>query len=164
MPHTMLLSLFNDNNIVFQLYEHPEVFTVNESAFLKTSIIGSHSKNLFLKNKKKQFFLVSVEDNKRVDLKALSKLYGKGGLSFGSPEELKAMLNVMPGSVTPYGLMYDKHHHITFILDKDLIAYATVNFHPLRNDMTVSISVQDFLKFCTIIQHTPSIISIPVLI
>jgi Ala-tRNA(Pro) deacylase len=127
------------------------------------TIGGAHSKNLFLKDKKDNFFLVSIIDQKRVDLKILSKRYGKGGLSFATAECLKALLDLMPGSVTPYGLLNDIENKVTFILDEDFLSHSLINFHPLRNDMTVSVAPNDFLTFCTRIDHTPSITPIPVL-
>jgi Ala-tRNA(Pro) deacylase len=163
MEHLNLLKVLDEAQIPFVLYEHPPLFTVEEAFEFNRTIEGSHSKNLFLKDKKNQFFLVSVLEHKRVDLKQLSKTYGKGGLSFAKEKDLKAILNLMPGSVTPYGLMHDLKCQVIFLLDQDLIAHEKVNFHPLRNDMTVSVDSLDFLKFCTIVQHTPSIINIPVL-
>jgi Ala-tRNA(Pro) deacylase len=163
MEYLKLLQLLHDSEIVFALHEHPPLFTVEEAFEFNRAIEGGHSKNLFLKDKKNQFFLVSVLEHKRVDLKQLSKTCGQGGLSFAKAEDLKAILNLMPGSVTPYGLMHDVGCQVMFLLDQDLISHPKVNFHPLRNDMTVSVDSLDFLKFCTIVQHTPSIINIPVL-
>lgn len=163
MTHKDLFKLLDDFQIAFELYEHPPLFTVEEASEFNRSVKGGHSKNLFLKDKKNQFFLISVIDTKRVDLKTLSKSYGNGGFSFGNTKELKAVLNLTPGSVTPYGLINDQEGKVIFLLDKDLVAKDKVNFHPLRNDMTVSVCSRDFLKFCDIIQHYPSIINIPIL-
>lgn len=163
MPHSILFQLLQDHQIPFVLYQHTPLFTVEEGLEVNHSIEGGHSKNLFLKDKKNQFFLVSVAEIKRINLKELSKTYGKGGLSFANSEELKTLLRLTPGSVTPYGLMHDSNYQVMFLLDQDLIAHEKVNFHPLRNDMTVSVDSRNFLKFCDIVQHTPSIIHIPIL-
>lgn len=163
MPHLRLFSIFQDHDITFVELEHPPLFSVGDEIALGIVIPGANSKNLFLKDKKNNFFLVSVINHKRVDLKALSKLYGKGGLSFASSEYLKALLELTPGSVTPYGLLNDTEHKVTFILDEDFLEHNLINFHPLRNDMTVSVAPNDFLTFCAHINHTPSIIQIPVL-
>ena len=155
------INLLHEHQLPYQLHEHEPVFTVEEGKQVSTKIQGAHSKNLFLRDKKKTFFLVSVLDHKRVDLKALSKLYGKGGLSFGSANELDDKLKLTPGSVTPYALLHDIKQEVIFLLDEDFLKFEVVNFHPLRNDLTVSINIKSFLRFFDIINHVPEIIVIP---
>jgi Ala-tRNA(Pro) deacylase len=163
MPHTELLSLFEQHDIPFIVHEHPPLFTVDDSAIHSVSIEGGNSKNLFLKDKKNRFHLVSVLDYKRVDLKELSKTLGSKGLSFAHESHLLRLLNLTPGSVSPYGLINDTLHDVQFVLDRDFLTCPIINFHPLRNDMTVSVEPQHFLRFFQIIQHPPSITSIPII-
>lgn len=163
MSHLKLFSFFNENKIPFISHTHPPLFNVGDGLKLGVQIEGADSKNLFLKDKKHNFFLVSVLDFKRVDLKALSKLYGKGGLSFANAEYLRNILDLIPGSVTPYGLLNDTENKVKFLLDADFLNYDLISFHPLRNDMTVSLTPKDFLTFCNVVRRTPSIIEIPVL-
>ena len=161
MPHQKLLDSFKGYQIAYELYTHLPLFTVEDSDKFQVSIKGVHTKNLFLKDKKKKFFLVSTLSAKRVDLKSLSKNFGNGHFSFGNSEELFAFLGVIPGSVTPYGLINDQDHQVNFLLDKDLICYDLVNFHPLRNDMTVSVSASQFLTYFEKIGRNPQIVEIP---
>jgi len=156
-----LLQLLTENNFVFQLHHHEAICTVEAGRHLQAQIAGAHSKNLFIKDPKKHFFLVSVLENKRVDLKALAKHYGKGRFSFGTAEELAEKLHLLPGSVTPYALMCDKDHTITFILDEDFLNFETVNFHPLQNDITLNMATQSFLRFFALINHSPVVMKIP---
>ena len=162
MPHQKLLDAFKDYQINYDLHTHAPLFTAEDANKLHIEIKGAHSKNLFLKDKKKKYFLVSVLDSKRVDLKTLSKNFGAGHFSFGNADELLRMLGVVPGSVTPYGLMNDKTSQVNFLLDKELLQYELVNFHPLRNDMTVSVSLHQFLHFFDKIGCKPQIIDIPI--
>lgn len=143
-------------------------------------IPGLHFKSLFLKDKKSNtFYLVTVIGEKRVDFNALSKKLGSSHLSFGSPEELLDLLKITPGSVTPYCLMFDVAQKVKFFLDQDYLkpvlakdflssgvgnahqAFLPVNFHPLRNDMTIGMAPQDFLKCMEIMGHGPEIICVP---
>jgi Ala-tRNA(Pro) deacylase len=163
VPHLKLFSFFQEHTVPFTAHMHPPLFNVGDGLKLGVQIAGANSKNLFLKDKKDTFFLVSILDFKRVDLKTLSKLYGKGALSFASAAYLKNILDLTPGSVTPYGLLNDTEHKVTFILDADFLNHDLINFHPLQNDMTVSVAPKDFLTFCTLIDHAPSIIEIPML-
>ncbi len=164
MPHNTLFLLLDQHNISYKVYNHEPAFTVEESGYLHDMIPGAHSKNLFLKDKKQNLFLVSVLDHKRVDLKSLSKTLGQGGLSFASAQQLLDLMHLTPGSVTPYGLLHDTEHKITYVLDKDFLSHDLVNFHPLRNDMTISVTTPSFLDFCTIINHVPDIREIPTLV
>jgi Ala-tRNA(Pro) deacylase len=163
MQEQSLLTLFNELQYSYQLHNHEAVFTVEESSSLQSIIPGAHSKNLFLKDRKGSFFLVSVLEHKKVNLKALSKDFGKGGLSFANADNLMEKLKLIPGSVTPYGLMHDDKNEVLFILDQDFLKQDLVNFHPLRNDMTVGMPTQSFLSFLEVIKHPPKIIEIPIL-
>lgn len=155
--------MFQKQNFNYQLYKHEAAFTVGEAQHLQQLIPGAHTKNLFLKDKKGNYFVVSVLDHKRVNIKLLSKSFGRGGLSFANEEDLMKKLNLSPGSVTPYGLIHDKQTEVKLLLDQDFLNYDFVNFHPLRNDMTVSMPLQSFLEFLDIIEHPPIIIEIPVI-
>lgn len=163
MPHQKLFDMFKDYQIKYDLYTHAPLFTAEDSSKLHIKIKGADSKNLFLRDKKKKYFLVSVLDGKRVDLKVLSRNFGAGHFSFGNADELSAMLGVIPGSVTPYGLVNDRNQQVTFLLDKDLLQDEFVNFHPLRNDMTVSVKPSQFLHFLEKIGRNLQVIDIPVL-
>jgi Ala-tRNA(Pro) deacylase len=158
--HTKLFEFLEENKITYTLYNHANFYTVEEAENFYNSISGANSKNLFLKDKKKNFFLLSILSDKKADLKTLSKQYGVGGLSFANEEYLKELLGLLPGSVTPYGLINDLENQVQFILDKDFLKYELVNFHPLRNDMTISVSSKDFLEFCKKTNHFPSTIEI----
>lgn len=162
MSHQQLFDLFNQCNIDFTNHEHEPVFTVEEGLHLQKIIPGAHSKNLFLRNKKKSFYcLVSVIEDKIVDIKKLSDELGEGRLSFGSPEDMLAKINLTPGSVSPYGLIFDKEKSLAFILDKDFLNFEYINFHPLKNDMTVTVLTRDFMKFIEHIGHQLTIKEIP---
>ncbi|MFM9936676.1 MAG: YbaK/EbsC family protein, partial [Novosphingobium sp.] len=87
--------------------EHEAVFTVEESEAIHALLLGSHTKNLFLKDSGGEFWLVTLGHHKRVDLKALAGVIGAKKLSFGKAEDMEALLGVSPGSVTPLGVMND---------------------------------------------------------
>lgn len=162
-----MFDFLKSNHIVYNLFHHQPVFTTEETPVLIDSdvdtIPGMDSKNLFLKDKKcEAFYLVSVTQDKRVDLKALSNTLGCGRFSFGKPEELFELLKLTPGSVTPFGLLFDQHNKVTFVLDEDFVAASSVNFHPMRNDMTINMDSQVFLACMEKMGHVPRVITIPV--
>lgn len=147
-------------NIPYTLYEHEPVFTVEDGLHLHAIIPGGHCKNLFLKDKKGQRWLISAIETTQIDLKATPKLINSDRLSFGSPERLWESLKVKPGSVTPFALINDTTHHVRVILDKNLFDYDQVNFHPLRNDKSIALSPHDVVRYIESCGHTPQIIDL----
>ena len=163
MPEEQLFTLFKSYAIEYQLHKHEPIATVAEGLHIAEKIPGAHSKNLFLRNKRKTYYcLVSIIESKLVDLKKLSQKLGHGGLSFGSPQSLLDKLNIKPGAVTPYALINNTEQDVQFFLDEDLLTATHVNFHPLRNDMTVTVPTEDFKKFFECVNVPFTRIKVPV--
>jgi Ala-tRNA(Pro) deacylase len=142
--------------------EHEPVFTVAESRPVKARIPGAHSKNLFVKDKKGRFFLITAKAETAIDLKRAHEAIGASGrLSFGSADQLRALLGVEPGSVTPFAVANDTDGRVTMILDRNLMEHERVNFHPLVNSMTTGVSRDDLLKFLRATGHDPLILRLP---
>ena len=155
-----LLSRLDALGIVTTTVDHPAVFTVEESKRLRGDLLGGHTKNLFLKDKKGCLWLVVTLEDRDVDLKALRKEIGATQLSFGKPDLLSKVLGLEPGSVTPFGVINDTDRHVTVILDKGLLAFDTVNFHPLTNTATTQISPEGLMTFLRDTRHVPTIIEL----
>jgi Ala-tRNA(Pro) deacylase len=141
--------------VAHETHAHPPVFTVAEGADIKTRLPGTHSKNLFLKDKKGRLFLLCARDETVIDLAALAKMLAAGRLSFGAPELLKETMGVTPGSVTLFALINDRLQQITLLLDEALMGGARVNFHPLRNDATTALSPHGVRVFLEFTGHAP---------
>lgn len=159
--HEGLFELFDQIGICYTNHHHVPTFTVEESQKLKHHIPGAHTKNLFLYNRKEEYFLITMLHDRRLDIKSFEKQLGRGRLSFASPRRLMACLGVEPGSVTPFGVVNDTEHKVMVILDKDMMDYELLNYHPLQNDMTVSLGRDDFHKFYAYTQHDPQVLNLP---
>lgn len=140
--------------------DHDPVFTVEESRHLRGLITGGHCKSLFLRNKRKEMWLVVCDEDRTVDLKRLGERLDAGRLSFGSADRLKEVLGVVPGSVTPFALINDRSVSVTPVLDAGMMENAVLNYHPLVNDRTTSIRREDLLKFIEACGHTPHIVDL----
>jgi Ala-tRNA(Pro) deacylase len=141
---------------------HPPLFTVEQSKALRGALPGGHTKNLFLKDKKDRMWLVTAEEDRPIDLKALGAALGAAGrVSFGSPERLMRHLGVEPGAVTPFGLANDPQGAVAFVLDEELLRHEVLNFHPLTNAATTAIRRDDFLRFLGAIGHAPRLLALP---
>ena len=144
MNKNELLNTLKNKNYKFVEHLHAEVFTVEESKKLTINITGAHTKNLFLKNKKNNFYLLSCLNSTKVDLKLFSKKIGSGNLSFANSLHLQNLMKIKPGSVSPFGLLNDVKNEIFFYLDKKITKFHVVNFHPFINNSTISIDTKDF--------------------
>ena len=141
-----LINLLESNSINYKITEHKPLFTVEDSKNLRGSIDGAHSKNLFLKDKKNNFFLVSFIEDIIADLKKASVPLKSKKLSFANEDYLMNILGIKPGSVSPFGLLNDKEKKVKFFFDQKFMEYEIVNFHPLINTSTVSIAPNDLIN------------------
>lgn len=145
--HIDLLRFLEERGIGTQTVEHPPLFTVEESRRLRGEISGAHTKNLFLKSKKDELFLITALESTQIAMQHLHKRLGCARLSFGKPELLYEALGVRPGSVSPFALMNDSANRVSFILDEALLAFETLNFHPLENMQRQPFRVRTFCGF-----------------
>jgi len=158
-----LFRYLEDLGIVYSTKTHAPVFTVAESTALRDEIPGGHTKNLFLKDKKDQFFLLTVEENATVDLKTVHTIVGGASkFSFGKPEKLMEYLGVIPGAVTAFGVINDEGQNVTIVLDEALMENDIINCHPLTNDATTSIGRDDLLRFIAATGHKPLVLKVTV--
>jgi Ala-tRNA(Pro) deacylase len=155
-----LFAHFDTLGIPHRTYEHPPVFTVAEATELRGSLPGGHCKSLFLKDKKGRFWLAVMLEERRIDLRKLAARLGAPRFSFGSPADLQRLLGVEPGSVTPFALVNDFEHHVTPVLDAEMLRQDPLNYHPLRNDRTTAVSSADLLRLITASGHTPRIVEL----
>jgi Ala-tRNA(Pro) deacylase len=155
-----LLARLAELGIESRTVRHPPVFTVEEAKALRGELPGGHVKNLFLRDKKGVPWLVVAEEDRRIDLKALAERIGAGKVSFASAERLMRHLGVVPGSVTPFGLINDRGHEVRVVLDRALLAHDPVNVHPLTNEMTTAIAPGDLLRFIEACGHAPQILDL----
>jgi Ala-tRNA(Pro) deacylase len=155
-----LMSRFAELGIETQTREHPPVHTVEEARALRGQIPGGHCKNLFLKDEKGAVWLIVCLEDARIDLKAAPGKIGSRRLSFGKPDLLMELLGVEPGSVTPFGLINDKGNRITVILEERMMREPLLNYHPLSNDATTTISAADLVTFIRSCGHEPRIVAL----
>jgi Ala-tRNA(Pro) deacylase len=153
-----LFACFNRLGIAHRTVRHAAVFTVEEARALRGQVAGGHTKNLFLRDKKGALFLVAAPEDAAIELRALHRLLGASGrFSFGSADLLRETLGVEPGSVTPFAAMNDTEHRVTVVLDAAMMAHATLNFHPLVNTGTTTISRDGLVRFLEATGHPPRI-------
>ncbi len=153
-----LFAYLDTLSIPHQTVQHPAVFTVEEARTLRGKVAGGHTKNLFLRDKKGGLFLVVTSENAAIELKSLHRLLGASGrFSFSSADAMREILGVEPGSVTPFAAINDKDGRVTVVLDAAMMHEPKLNFHPLVNTGTTTISREGLLKFLEATGHRPRI-------
>ena len=157
---TELFQKLDTLGIVTTTVEHGPFFTVADAKESRKDDRGVHCKNLFLKDKKNNFYLIVCAEDRAIDTKKLRKLIGSDHLSFGKPNKLAKILGVVPGSVTPFGLINDEKKEVQLVLDEELIKEGLLHFHPLVNSKTTAINSVDFLRFIESCGHKPNIINL----
>ena len=136
------------HGVEFEITEHAAVYNMAECAELELPYPEADAKNLFVRDdKKRNYYLITVRGDKRVDLKEFRKAHGTRPLSFASPEELEKFLKLTPGSVTPLGLLQDETHSVRLYLDADfLLPPGRIGVHPNDNTATVWMQAEDLLR------------------
>ena len=155
-----LFKRFEQLAIAFTTVDHAPVFTVEEARRVHGDIPGGHCKNLFCKDEKGVLWLIVCLEDARVDLKKAPAVIGSKRLSFGKPDLLMQVLGVEPGSVTPFALINDTGVLVKVVLDAEMMQHRLLNFHPLRNDATTSMSSADLLTFIRSCGHDPAILPV----
>ena len=139
-----IYNLLINMDIPYSKIEHEPVYTVEEAKKVKENIDGIGCKNLFLKSKDNKYYLYVLREDKRADLKGLSRCMQCEHLSFASEDELYMHLKLNRGSVTPLGII-NSNREVTVVLDKEL-RNNKVLVHPNVNTATISIKYEDLLK------------------
>ncbi|MGE4371567.1 MAG: prolyl-tRNA synthetase associated domain-containing protein [Xanthobacter sp.] len=166
MPLTAdaLLAFLAENDIPAETFHHPALHTVEESKALRGVLPGVQTKNLFLRDGKKNLYLVTLAEDAALNLKSLrTPLGARGGLSFASADLLMAHLGVMPGSVTLLALVNDRERRVRVALDASLMQADGIGCHPLTNERTTVLSPQALATFFALTGHEPVILDLDAL-
>jgi len=145
--------------IAHSTVDHPPLFTVQQSRELRGELPGAHVKNLFLRNKKGRMWLLTCLEDREIDLKSLRGELGTSSLSFVSPDRLMQYLGVIPGAVSPFGVVNDSECEVQVVLDSTLMEMDPLNFHPLDNSRTTAVSADGLLRFLESTGHPPKFIN-----
>ena len=156
-----ILSLLDDWKISYTRTDHQPLRTVEDSKkvqnhFLSSENGGGHIKNLYLRDNRKRNILLVTEQDREIDLKNVHLKLAVGRLSFGSPERLMENLGVRPGAVTPLSMVTGIQMDVRLFIDSDLKNCKQIYVHPLVNDRTLGITVEELQKFFDKIKVQPT--------
>jgi len=156
-----LFQRLTDLSIDAPTVAYPAHKTVEEGKQLRGSMAGTFTKNLLLRDKKDRLFLLSIEEDRVLDLKTLHLRIGANGrLGFAPAERMVELLDVSPGALTPLGLINDHAGLVTAVIDASLMDAEQVNFHPLVNDKSTGLSPKQLLTFIESCQRKPQVVDL----
>lgn len=143
-----LLDELQKLDIKYEMVDHPAAKTTAEADAYIAGKIGVRTKSMFLKDKKKNFYLVIIDDAKRMDFKEFQELTGTKRISMAHDSDIEDQLGLEAGIVSPFGIMNNAAHNIQIYFDQDMLAEnIPLTFHPNINTHTIFLSAADLMKF-----------------
>ena len=156
-------ALLEKLNIPFSGLDHDRADTMEICEHIETRLGAEICKNLFLCNRQQtDFYLLLMPGKKVFKTKFLSEQINSSRLSFGSGEQMEALLGVSPGSATVFGLMNDSEKRVRLLIDRELTENEYIGCHPCVNTAVVKIRVADLLNvLLPSLGVTPTFVTLP---
>ena len=152
-----LFRRFRDLGIPAETVPYPAHQTVEEGKALRGEMSGTFTKNLLLRDKKRRLFLVVAHEDRALDLKALHpRVGGNGQLGFATAEQVREVLGVEPGALTPFGIINDAEGLVTVVIDA-----GQLNFPPLVNTESTGLRPAELVSFVESCGRTPLVVEMP---
>ncbi|MDO5537762.1 MAG: prolyl-tRNA synthetase associated domain-containing protein [Desulfovibrionaceae bacterium] len=159
MDRKAILETLEAMQIPCTLVEHPPVYTIEEMDVLDLPDADAVVKNLFVRDdKKKNYYLLVVRKDRTVNLKEMRTILGSRPLSFASEADLLAILGLLKGHVTPFGILNDEERRVQVVFDEETLSRPSIAVHPGDNEATVWLAPADLLKI--IETHGNTVISV----
>jgi Ala-tRNA(Pro) deacylase len=144
-----IYELLEASGIDYYAVEHKAVYTMEEMDEVGLPEPETIAKNLFVRDgKKKNYFLIVVNGEERVDLKKLGSALGVKGLSFCSEKRLNEILGLYAGAVSPLGVLNDSDHRTKVVIDSRFEG-GRIAMHPNDNTASVYMAADDLFRLLT---------------
>ena len=151
----------NELGIIFQIVEHEPALTTEQADRFIEGIEGVRTKTMFLTNKKKRnFYLVIMDDAKRLDMDVFKEIVEEKQIKMTSAETLNDKMMLLPGVVSPFGLLNNEDKDIRVYVDQEIVSEERMSFHPNTNEKTIFINTQDLFTFLKAIGYEPHVIEL----
>ena len=148
--------------ITYDVVEHPPAFTTEQADSYIEGLEGVRTKSMFLTNKKKtQYYLLIMDDQRPLDMDDFREQVGANRIRIASAESLAEKMQLLPGTVSPFGLLNNDEKDILVYFDKDIVSEEIMTFHPNTNEKTIFIKTQDLFRFLDSIGFTYEFLTLP---
>lgn len=148
MDKENIIKNLKNKNVWFELEEHQAVFNMGDLDEVNLKYKNRDAKNIFVRDDKKlNYYLITIKGDKKVDLKQFRKSFNTRNLSFASAEDLMSILKLIPGSVSPLGILNDEKLKVRFFVDKFFLNdNGIIGIHPNENTATLWIKTEDLIE------------------
>ncbi|WP_195216944.1 prolyl-tRNA synthetase associated domain-containing protein [Anaerococcus vaginalis] len=159
--YKMVENKLKELEIDFKIVDHPPAFTTEEADKYIEGHDGVRTKSMFLTDrKKKNFYLVILDDYKRLDMDRFKDIVGEKKVKMASENSLMEKMKLPAGTVSPFGLLNNEDHDIKFFMDKEIADEEIMTFHPNTNDKTLFLKTKDLYKYLDNIGYEVNIIEL----
>lgn len=157
-------AFLDEVGVAFDRTDHPDTpaTTMEVCAEVDAVLNVTICKNLFLCNRQKtKFYLVVMPGDKSFKTKELSGQMGISRLSFADERMMEELLDLHPGSVSVLGLMNDKEHRVTLVIDEDVLKDEYFGCHPCENTSSIRFKTADLTeRILPALQVTPVLVKL----
>ena len=151
----------NELGIPFQIVEHEPALTTEQADRFIEGIEDVRTKTMFLTNKKKRnFYLVIMDDAKRLDMDVFKDIVEEKQIKMASAETLNDKMMLPPGVVSPFGLLNNEDKNIHVYVDQEIVSEERMSFHPNTNEKTIFVNTEDLFTFLKAIGYEPHVIEL----
>lgn len=151
----------NELGITFQIVEHEPALTTEQADRFIEGIEGVRTKTMFFTNKKKRnFYLVIMDDAKRLNMDVFKEIVEEKQIKMASSETLNDKMMLPPGVVSPFGLLNNKDKDIHVYFDQEIVSEERMSFHPNTNEKTIFVNTQDLFTFLKELGYEPHVINL----
>lgn len=156
-----VVEVLNELDIPFDIVDHEPALTTEQADSFIEGIEGVRTKTMFLTNKKKTaYYLLIMDDQKRLDMDLLKELIGANRVRMASSESLFEKMSLPAGAVSPFGLLNNAEKDIHVYFDKEIMSEKRMSFHPNTNEKTLFVDTVDLLRFLEAIGYESHIIEL----
>ncbi|MEY8441896.1 prolyl-tRNA synthetase associated domain-containing protein [Lactobacillaceae bacterium 24-114] len=145
--YTQIMDELKRLGISHTMVDHPAAETTEEADRYIAGHEGVRTKSMFLKDKKKNFYLLIMDDKKRLDFHEFQDITGTKRISMARPNDIQEQLGLAPGIISPFGLMNNEDHNVKVLFDKEMLDEPILTFHPNENTHTIFLKTDDVLHF-----------------
>lgn len=159
--YKMVENKLKELEIDFKIVDHPPATTTELADKYIEGHDGVRTKSMFLTDrKKKNFYLVILDDYKRLDMDLFKDIVGEKKIKMASENSLMEKMKLPAGTVSPFGLLNNKDHDIKFYMDKEIADEEIMTFHPNTNKKTLFLKTKDLYKYLDNIGYEVNIIEL----
>lgn len=143
-----IYNYLKEKNIWHEITEHKAVYNMADLAEVEIPYPEADAKNIFVRDdKKKNYYLITIKGDKKVDLKEFRKAYQTRPLSFVSENDMLKIIGLQPGSVTPLGILNDEERKVKVYIDRYFFEnQGIIGVHPNDNTATLWLKVEDLVE------------------